>query len=192
MKKSVLLGVSALVLGMAAGTAVLAGPVNSSVASLVNDSMNSVESNGNSIGNTSLAMNKTENINRSVNINGAYTSTHTDVRTEASTEQELKAETSDINFFLANNQAAGDGATGGTGGSGVGLGGLGGVGGAGGDGAGSTGALNLYTGGVVQQGAAYQNFAGIQTASYNTGLASTSQAATGVTANASISFGTNP
>ncbi len=196
MKKSILLGVSALVIGMAATTAALAGPVNANVASVVTDSMNSLELDGNSIGNKSVAVNKTENINKSVNIGGAYTSSqsdvHTSVRTEATTDQELKAETSDVNFFLANNQAAGDGASGGTGGNGVGLSGPGGVGGAGGNGAGSNGALNLYTGGVVQEGGAYQNFAGIQTASYNTGLASTSQAATGVTANASISFGTHP
>jgi hypothetical protein len=38
-------------------------------------------------------------------------------------------------------------------------------------------------------GAAFQNFAGIQTAANNTGLASNNQAATGVTANASIAFG---
>jgi hypothetical protein len=175
------------------------------------DSGNRTETNTNSGNRTETETNtdnssisKVKNINDSINI-GSYSSTESRTENRATTDLELKGEVSDVTFNYNNNQAAGsagsggNAATGGNGGNGgsaaLGTGGVGGVGGVGGAGAGggagaaSSGALNVYTGNISMDGAAFQNFAGIQTAANNTGLASNNQAATGVTANASIAFG---
>jgi len=47
----------------------------------------------------------------------------------------------------------------------------------------------IVTGAISADGASYSNFAGVQTATNNTGLQSVNQAATGLAANANISFG---
>jgi hypothetical protein len=47
----------------------------------------------------------------------------------------------------------------------------------------------VTTGDISASGGSYANFAGIQTASSNTGVGSINQAATAVSANANISFG---
>ena len=47
----------------------------------------------------------------------------------------------------------------------------------------------VNTGAIEASGGSYANFAGIQTASNNTGVGSVNQAATAVSANANISFG---
>jgi hypothetical protein len=61
-------------------------------------------------------------------------------------------------------------------------------------GAGATDGLHptgagIVTGAISADGASYSNFAGVQTATNNTGLQSVNQAATGLAANANISFG---
>ncbi len=173
--------------------------VSDSGNTVATDSGNSSETNTKTV-----SVSEVKNVNDSINI-GSYASNDTRVENRATTDLELKGEVSDVTFNYNNNQAAGaggsggDAASGGTGGNGgsaaLGTGGVGGVGGVGGAGAGggagaaSSGALNVYTGNIGMDGAAFQNFAGIQTASNNTGLASNNQAATGVTANASIAFG---
>lgn len=50
----------------------------------------------------------------------------------------------------------------------------------------------IITGDITADGASYSNFAGVQTANNNTGLQSINQAATGLAANANISFGAAP
>ena len=47
---------------------------------------------------------------------------------------------------------------------------------------------DLTTGNIVARGGSYANFAGVQTASSNTGVGSINQAATALSANANISF----
>ena len=47
----------------------------------------------------------------------------------------------------------------------------------------------MATGDISADSGAYMNFAGIQNASFNTGLGSVNQAATSISANANISFG---
>ena len=48
---------------------------------------------------------------------------------------------------------------------------------------------SLRTGDISNSGGAFAGFAGIQTATYNTGFASTNQAATAISANANVTFG---
>ncbi|MGZ9080526.1 MAG: hypothetical protein ACXW2A_19575, partial [Burkholderiales bacterium] len=48
---------------------------------------------------------------------------------------------------------------------------------------------DVDTGAIRQQGGAFAGFAGIQTVSNNTGLASVGQAATSISANANVTFG---
>ncbi len=47
----------------------------------------------------------------------------------------------------------------------------------------------LRTGDISNSGGAFAGFAGIQTATYNTGFAATNQAATAISANANVTFG---
>ncbi len=47
----------------------------------------------------------------------------------------------------------------------------------------------LKTGDISNSGGAFAGFAGIQTATYNTGFAATNQAATAISANANVTFG---
>ncbi len=48
---------------------------------------------------------------------------------------------------------------------------------------------SLRTGDISNSGGAFAGFAGIQTATYNTGFAATNQAATAISANANVTFG---
>ena len=98
----------------------------------------------------------------------------------------------------ADGGGSGHGGNGGNGGFHDGAGDPGGNGGAGGSGpggsgaaAGSTGAQPIYTGSIAVEGAAFQNFAGILTTSFNTGIGANALSATGVTANSNVSFGHN-
>jgi len=117
----------------------------------------------------------------------------------ASTDQELKGVVVGNTFNLTPQQAAAaaaaSGGSAGDGGTGLGLGGLGGPGGAAGNAAASSsassGAQPISTGAISIDGAAMQNFAGIQTASFNTGIGSNALAATAVTANANVTFGSS-
>ena len=128
--------------------------------------------------------------NNSMNLSSSTLSTP-----KAVTVQDLKGVVVGNSFnFNPQQAAAGAGGVGGSGGTGGGL-LAGGAGGAGGDGyaaaAASSGAQPIYTGAIAVNGAAFQNFAGIQTASFNSGIGSNALAATGVTANANINFSHN-
>lgn len=115
----------------------------------------------------------------------------------ATNNQTLNGNVSGNGFNMQANQAAAAGGNGGDGGNGIGIGLLAGIGAGAGGGAGAAGAASsgnnqpVYTGDVAISGAAYQSFAGIQTASYNTGLGSNVQSNTGVAANANVTFGHN-
>jgi len=113
---------------------------------------------------------------------------------KAVTVQDLKGVVVGNSFnFNPQQAAAAAGGSGGSGGAGAGL--VGGAAGAGGDGyaaaAASSGAQPIYTGDIAINGAAFQNFAGIQTASFDSGIGSNALAATGVTANANVNFSHN-
>ncbi|MFI4967039.1 MAG: hypothetical protein ACHP9T_16940, partial [Caulobacterales bacterium] len=115
--------------------------------------------------------------------------------THTLSDQELKGEVSDIRVTFgaadASGARGGKGGTGGSGSSSTDVPGTGGVGGAGAaGGAGGTANQGTFTTGAISiAGGSFANFAGVQSASFNTGLGSLNQAGTSMAANANISFG---
>jgi hypothetical protein len=185
---TLLAGASAIVIGLGLAGASFAQTVNNS-----GNSGSTVDSPSLAIDHNSLAF---DSPNQSVNVGGALSASKTVSVSKniAKTDQDLKGvvvgNSYNFNPQQAAAAAAARGGDGGSGGGGLLAGGNGGSGGtAAAAGAGSTGNQPIQTGNITTNGAAFQNFAGISTVSFQTGIGSNALAASGVTANSSVSFG---